>query len=114
MDFIHLGLFCHLTWCEVNVCGENGICNLTSNGWTCDCLPGFSGPRCQQTVTPCLPNPCEPNGVCTPKNGTFACICAQDYEGNSSIHVFSVKMHVETEQTQVLKLQFSFFYSFII
>ncbi|GBL83707.1 Protocadherin Fat 1 [Araneus ventricosus] len=78
----YTGLFCHVTWCDVNVCGENGVCNLTSNGWICDCLPGFGGSRCQQTVTPCSPNPCGDNGKCSLRNGTFACHCSLDYEGS--------------------------------
>lgn len=80
--FCFSGLFCHLTWCEVNVCGNNGVCNLTSNGWNCDCLPGFTGAHCQQIITPCSPNPCEQNGVCTLRNDSYLCICAPDYEGN--------------------------------
>lgn len=78
------GLFCHLTWCDV--CGENGFCNLTR----CDCYPGFTGQRCQDSLTPCLPNPCGENGHCSPQNESYTCRCTLDFEGKRNIRIHSL------------------------
>ncbi|GIX95256.1 hypothetical protein CDAR_256572 [Caerostris darwini] len=77
----YTGLFCHVTWCDINICGENGTCNLTSSGWICDCFSGFGGSRCQNRITPCSPDPCGDYGKCIIQNGTFFCQCEQDFEG---------------------------------
>ncbi|OQV23749.1 hypothetical protein BV898_02483 [Hypsibius exemplaris] len=34
----------------LNICGNDGVCVATTQGFRCDCLPGFSGKFCQTTV----------------------------------------------------------------
>ena len=34
--------------CQINLCRNGGTCVDRLNGFDCDCLPGFSGFRCQQ------------------------------------------------------------------
>ncbi|ELU14775.1 hypothetical protein CAPTEDRAFT_226653 [Capitella teleta] len=35
--------------CEINSCMNGGTCQETWNGFSCECLAGFEGPRCQLT-----------------------------------------------------------------
>ncbi|GFY14289.1 uncharacterized protein TNCV_3614771 [Trichonephila clavipes] len=86
-----LGLFCHVTWCDIDVCGEKGICNLTSNGWICDCFSGYGGSRCELILTPCTPNPCGEHGNCSIRNGTFFCQCGLDYAEINRRFVYAMR-----------------------
>ena len=54
--------FSDILECSSNPCENGGICNEETDGYTCDCLYGYSGYRCQ--VTPCDSSPCVNNGTC--------------------------------------------------
>lgn len=50
--------------------------NFTS--WTCQCVCGFTGARCESTVYECASNPCLNGGTCTkPTQCGFVCVCPQ-------------------------------------
>ena len=34
------------------------------NGFSCDCVDGYEGDRCDVNHDDCLPNPCENGGSC--------------------------------------------------
>ena len=34
------------------------------NGFSCDCVDGYEGDRCEVNHNDCLPNPCENGGGC--------------------------------------------------
>ncbi len=56
-------------------CEHDGICVNTPGSYRCDCLPGFTGPRCEVNVNECESNPCQNEGTCIDERGGFRCIC---------------------------------------
>ena len=67
-------------------CRHGGVCSVVDRAYTCQCVIGFTGDRCE--VHPCHPNPCvhqrERSGMCE-RNATstsgFTCKCSPEYEG---------------------------------
>ena len=67
-------------------CRHGGVCSVVDRAYTCQCMIGFTGARCE--VHPCHPNPCvhqgERSGKCE-RNATstsgFTCKCSPGYEG---------------------------------
>ena len=56
-------------------CMSNGM-----GGFTCLCLPGFTGSRCEQKL-PCSSNPCLNGGVCVPTGFGYRCDCPLGVSG---------------------------------
>ncbi|GAB0092216.1 C-type lectin-like [Sergentomyia squamirostris] len=76
----HSGRFCGLTICDFDPC-IFGQCELTTNNFRCNCLPGYKGETCDQKQKPCSDNPCQGRGDCFEKNGGFFCRCHAWWEG---------------------------------
>lgn len=55
---------------------NDGICvPFQSGGFSCKCSWGFTGLRCETSVTDCASNPCTPNKICKAKfGGGFDCV----------------------------------------
>jgi Notch-like protein len=52
------------------------------NGYTCECLEGFSGDDCETEVNECDPNPCENGGECDDEVGGYICECPEGFSGD--------------------------------
>ena len=81
------------------MCNKHGTCIPNpSNGFTCQCDPGFTGPTCNQgkrrdhrrsmkrrkihlELDECLSNPCANNGTCTDLENGFLCYCLPEWNG---------------------------------
>ncbi|XP_055685615.1 uncharacterized protein LOC129791455 isoform X2 [Lutzomyia longipalpis] len=74
------GRFCGLTICDFDPC-IFGHCELTSNNYRCNCLPGYRGETCDHKQKPCADNPCQGRGDCFEKNSGFFCRCHAWWEG---------------------------------
>ncbi|XP_030640189.1 protein crumbs homolog 1 [Chanos chanos] len=74
----------------VSVCGDehhsytcfNGG-NCTETDLTCNCMPGFTGHRCEQDVDECKSNPCLNGGYCRNMVNKFHCVCDMSYAGET-------------------------------
>uniref|UniRef100_A0A803THD6 EGF-like domain-containing protein n=1 Tax=Anolis carolinensis TaxID=28377 RepID=A0A803THD6_ANOCA len=86
--------------CEINVddcspssgpdtltpkCFNNGKCLDRVGGYSCLCLPGFVGERCEGDVNECLSNPCDMRGTqnCVQRINDYECECRPGYTGES-------------------------------
>uniref|UniRef100_A0A3B4AQ58 Sushi, nidogen and EGF-like domain-containing protein 1 n=1 Tax=Periophthalmus magnuspinnatus TaxID=409849 RepID=A0A3B4AQ58_9GOBI len=55
---------------------------ITGNpSFTCSCLAGFTGRRCQIDVNECASNPCQNGGTCEDLINSFVCQCLPGYTG---------------------------------
>ncbi|KAL1022840.1 hypothetical protein UPYG_G00033150 [Umbra pygmaea] len=74
----------------VAVCGDenrNYTCfnagNCTERDLSCDCLPGFTGHRCEQEVDECKSNPCMNGGYCRNLVNKYHCVCEMSFAGDN-------------------------------
>ncbi|XP_013884547.1 sushi, nidogen and EGF-like domain-containing protein 1 isoform X2 [Austrofundulus limnaeus] len=55
---------------------------ITGNpSFTCSCLAGFTGRRCQINVNECSSSPCQNGGMCSDQINSFFCQCPPGYTG---------------------------------
>uniref|UniRef100_A0A8C9V4C8 Sushi, nidogen and EGF like domains 1 n=1 Tax=Scleropages formosus TaxID=113540 RepID=A0A8C9V4C8_SCLFO len=56
---------------------------ITGNpSFTCSCLAGFTGRRCQIDVDECASYPCQNGGICTDQTNSFICQCPLGFKGH--------------------------------
>jgi len=71
--------------CDIESCFNNGACIELMNGFACQCLPDFDGPRCQNRRTindNYCKKKCLNNGKCIVINNTEKCLCLSKYSGS--------------------------------
>ncbi|XP_056270868.1 sushi, nidogen and EGF-like domain-containing protein 1 isoform X4 [Pseudoliparis swirei] len=56
-------------------------CITGNSSFTCSCLTGFTGRRCQIDVDECASHPCQNGGTCEDQINSFLCRCAPGYTG---------------------------------
>lgn len=58
-----------------NPCEHAGKCMNTLGSFECQCLQGYTGPRCEVDVNECVSSPCQNDATCLDQIGEFQCIC---------------------------------------
>ncbi len=58
-------------------CEHGGSCRNVPGSFTCDCVTGFEGDRCERDIPECASNPCQNNGQCIDHRGYFECLCTR-------------------------------------
>lgn len=74
-----------LRFAGANPCEHAGKCINTQGSFQCQCLQGYSGPRCEIDVNECLSNPCQNDATCLDQIGEFQCICMPGMWAGSSV-----------------------------
>ncbi|XP_052768236.1 fibropellin-1-like [Mya arenaria] len=69
--------------CAGSLCLNNATCAGSSSGYTCKCLPGFTGARCENDVDECLHSPCANNALCHNTFGDYTCFCRAGFAGKN-------------------------------
>ncbi len=70
-----------LEGCESTPCLNGGTCKNLVNGYTCLCLTGYSGQRCEINLTEC-PVACMNGGTCVDELNNPTCICLPGFIGS--------------------------------
>ncbi|XP_065944893.1 uncharacterized protein [Magallana gigas] len=69
--------------CVEEPCANNGTCirlGMTQN-FTCICLSGYTGDRCQTEIDECTSLPCLNNATCIDDIDLFSCVCRPGFTG---------------------------------
>nr|XP_015826375.2 protein crumbs homolog 1 isoform X1 [Nothobranchius furzeri]XP_054608148.1 protein crumbs homolog 1 isoform X1 [Nothobranchius furzeri] len=69
--------------CFPNPCQNQAICRNRGNGYSCFCVPGFQGARCQIDVNECVSQPCRNGATCVDRVGRFSCVCSPGFTGTT-------------------------------
>lgn len=72
------GSLCETNLCDAVRCQNNGVCQVDGSTPQCRCLPGTSGPFCEQVT--CNPT-CEQGGLCILSSGVPICLCPPGLAG---------------------------------
>uniref|UniRef100_A0A8C7XTQ6 Neurogenic locus notch homolog protein 1 n=1 Tax=Oryzias sinensis TaxID=183150 RepID=A0A8C7XTQ6_9TELE len=62
-------------------CSNGGLCHDGISSFTCTCLPGFRGGRCEQDINECESNPCKNGANCTDCVNSYTCTCPTGFSG---------------------------------
>ena len=68
--------------CQTDPCQNQGICSDIQNGYTCTCVPGFTGTNCEVNFDDCSENPCV-HGMCMDLINSYKCTCETGYYGSN-------------------------------
>ncbi|XP_030850244.1 uncharacterized protein LOC100889793 [Strongylocentrotus purpuratus] len=66
-----------------NPCVNDGLCNNLQNAFTCTCVNGWTGTRCEEDFDECYVRPCHNGGNCTNLQDAFSCTCMQGWTGST-------------------------------
>nr|XP_012788698.1 unnamed protein product [Sorex araneus] len=86
-DDQYVGPFCEeFDACQAHPCQNNASCvdakeKQEGSNFTCVCLAGYTGERCQSKIDYCVLDPCRNGGTCISDLGGFSCQCPEGYLG---------------------------------
>ncbi|XP_029474468.1 protein crumbs homolog 1 isoform X2 [Rhinatrema bivittatum] len=63
-------------------CYNHGNCTESRKELKCNCLPGFTGERCEVDIDECESDPCLNGGLCQNLPNRFQCICDVSFAGD--------------------------------
>lgn len=92
LNFLSLTLFFDPS--GPNPCEHGGSCKNTEGSFSCNCAPGYTGPRCEQDINECGSNPCQNDATCLDQIGDYTCICMPGTCRQTHTHCNQV--HVDT------------------
>ncbi len=65
-----------INYCETSPCQNGGVCTSSTSGFSCKCVAGWEGQRCETPLDHCMNQPCGV-GTCfnQPNINSFVCAC---------------------------------------
>ena len=69
--------------CLSTPCQNGGSCKDDVDGYSCNCLKGFTGFECEIDDDECAAQPCKHGATCTAGDGRFVCACVYGYVGDT-------------------------------
>lgn len=78
-----VGKLCQWTdACLSHPCANGSACTTVANQFSCTCLAGFTGHKCEADVNECdIPGQCQHGGTCLNLPGSYQCQCPQGFTG---------------------------------
>ncbi|XP_052061895.1 protein crumbs homolog 1-like [Mytilus californianus] len=67
--------------CKTSPCGNDNICISEQNGYSCQCLSGYSGANCDIPPNFCKVNGCKNNATCVSNFANYSCVCDSNCTG---------------------------------
>ncbi|KAI8512856.1 calcium ion binding [Branchiostoma belcheri] len=67
--------------CSSAPCQNNATCQDQANGFTCQCVPGYTGTLCEIDIDECSSAPCQNQATCQDQINSFTCQCVPGYTG---------------------------------
>lgn len=68
--------------CLSHPCANGSTCTTVANQFSCKCLPGFTGQKCETDINECdVPGQCQHGGTCLNLPGSYQCQCPKDFTG---------------------------------
>ena len=86
--------------CDISeACSNHGNCTSTPTGsYTCACLPGYTGFRCETDINECASSPCQNGGSCNDLVNGYNCSCPDKTNGTNCENVGCPMMYQCTSQ----------------
>ena len=70
--------------CVTRPCKNGATCIDGVNQYTCQCVEGYTGPKCEVNIDECLPGFCTaPNSRCKDLVNGYVCECEDGFDGKS-------------------------------
>lgn len=78
-----IGKLCQWTdACLSHPCANGSTYTTVANQFSCKCLTGFTGQKCETDVNECdIPGQCQHGGTCLNLPGSYQCQCPQGFTG---------------------------------
>lgn len=67
--------------CINRPCMHNATCMDGLNSYSCRCLPGYNGTKCEIDIDECMSGPCTNNATCVDGINGYTCRCLSGYNG---------------------------------
>ncbi|PFX16674.1 Neurogenic locus notch-like protein 2, partial [Stylophora pistillata] len=71
-----------INYCVSHECRNNGSCVDGISNYTCNCLDGFAGDRCEIDIDNCVNHTCANGGSCVDGVNNYSCSCRAGFTGD--------------------------------
>uniref|UniRef100_A0A8C0GY29 Neurogenic locus notch homolog protein 2 n=1 Tax=Chelonoidis abingdonii TaxID=106734 RepID=A0A8C0GY29_CHEAB len=69
--------------CMSQPCANGSTCITSGSGFSCTCLAGYTGPKCEIDLNECAtPGQCQNGGTCHNLPGSYQCQCKPGFRGH--------------------------------
>lgn len=70
-------------YCAPAPCQNGAACVNGTSGYTCQCLPGYTGVNCEINIDDCSGSPCQNGGTCVDGLNGYTCQCPSGFSGTN-------------------------------